>query len=379
MSKPLSGTCKLRLAHGSAGDNVIAERCGERRAQARITNPMDYIIGQPRPGQPPANAPRPASSGLDDGLIGSGPGAVAGGAGGDADIIMDSDQRTFMVDVIEDSRRVPVLVDFWATWCGPCKTLTPALEKVTRAAGGRIKLVKIDIDANRALVSQLSQLGLPLQSVPTVAAFWQGQILDLFQGALPESEIKRFVEALLKAAGGAMPSADLLAEARLALEEERFEDAAGAFSALLEDEPENPDAWGGLIRTLLALGDEEQAKAALAEVPAKFADHAEIAGARAALTLAEEGRRVVDELDSIRARLAANPDDHAARYELATGLNASGQRAEAAEALLEILKRDRTWNEGAARLQLIRFFEAWGFDEPASLSARRRMSALLFS
>ncbi len=339
---------------------------------------MDYIIGQPKPGSAPrpqtgraAADPAPAA----EGLIGGAPDA----ADAESDIIVDGDQATFMADVIEESRRVPVLVDFWATWCGPCKTLTPALEKITRAAGGRIKLVKIDVDANRALISQLSQLGLPLQSVPTVAAFWQGQILDLFQGALPESEIKRFVETLLKAAGGAMPSADLLAEAKLALEEGRVEEAAGLFSGLLEQEPENPLAWGGLIRALLALDDEEGAQAALDQVPAGIAQHAEIAGARAALTLAQEGRQVADALDGIRARLNADANDHAARYELATGLNAAGQRAEAADALLEILKRDRSWNEGAARLQLIRFFEAWGFDEPATLTARRKMSALLFS
>jgi len=294
-------------------------------------------------------------------------------------MIMDGDQQNFMVEVIEASKTIPVLVDFWATWCGPCKTLTPALEKITRAAEGRIKLVKIDIDANRALVGQLTQLGLPLQSVPTVAAFWKGQILDLFQGALPESEIKRFVETLLKAAGGSMPSADILAEARLALESGQPEEAAALFGEILEQEPESPEAWGGLVRALLALGEEEQALAALEQVPAKIAGHAEITGARAALDLAAQGRQAADGLDGFRARLAADQDDHEARYELATALNASGQRQEAADALLEILRRDRTWNEGAARLQLIKFFESWGFEEPASLTSRRRMSALLFS
>ena len=344
---------------------------------------MDYIIGQNKaatagPQRMPQSRTQPGAQ--PGAPFGSqppqGPGMPAGGGGAQ---IVDVDQRNFMAEVIEASKTIPVLVDFWATWCGPCKQLTPALEKVTRAAEGRIKLVKIDVDANRALVGQLSQLGLPLQSIPTVAAFWQGQILDLFQGALPESEIKRFVETLLKAAGGSMPSADTLAEARAALEAGQADEAAALYSATLEQEPESPEAWGGLARALLALGDEEQAQAALDQVPPKLADHAEIAGARAAIALAADGRRVLDGLDGFRARLQADADDHEARYELATGLNAAGQRQEAADALLEILKRERDWNEGAARLQLIKFFEAWGFDDPATLTSRRRMSALLFS
>jgi putative thioredoxin len=274
---------------------------------------------------------------------------------------------------------VPVLVDFWATWCGPCKTLTPTLEKVVRAAGGRVKLVKIDIDANRALVQQLAQLGLPLQSVPTVAAFWQGQIADLFQGAQPESEVKRFVESLLKIAGGSMPAADLLAEAKLAVEQGDTEQAADLFSALLQQEPENPEAWGGLIRALMALGDEDQARAALEQVPAKIAEHAEVAGARSALALAEEGRKARDQLGAFQDRLAADPADHQARYDLATALNAMEQREQAADALLEIIRRNRTWNEGAARLQLLKFFESWGFDDPVTMASRRKLSTILFS
>ena len=311
-----------------------------------------------------------------DQLIGQ---TQAPGPANEAAMIVDGDQKTFMQEVMEASRTLPVLVDFWATWCGPCKTLTPTLEKMVRAAGGRVKLVKIDIDANRGLVQQLTQLGLPLQSVPTVAAFWQGQIADVFQGARSESEVKRFIEGLLKVSGGTMPGADLLVEGREAMAQGDAQQAGDIFSALLEQEPESPEAWAGLIRALMALGEEDQANAALAQVPIQIAEHAEIVGVRSALALAAEGRVARGQLNALQARLAADPADHPARYELATALNSMEDREAAAEALLEILRRQRGWNGDAARLQLLKFFEAWGLDDPAAVAARRKLSALLFS
>ncbi|PWS34463.1 co-chaperone YbbN [Falsiroseomonas bella] len=304
------------------------------------------------------------------------PGGAAAPDG--ADIIKDGDQRTFMQDVVQASREVPVLVDFWATWCGPCKTLTPTLEKVVKAAQGRVRLVKIDIDKNRALVQQLAQMGLPLQSVPTVVGFVQGQIADLFQGALPEGEVKKFVENLLKAGGGSLPGADLLAEAKAAAEQGDHNTALQLFAALVEAEPENPEAFAGLARALMALGEEEQAQQVLDQVPDKLKEHAEVVSVRSALQLAIEGRAAREKLGEFERRLAADPDDHAARIELAVALNAMEERAKAVDALIEAIRRDKAWNEEAARKQLLKFFEAWGFDDPATLAGRRKLSTLLF-
>lgn len=294
------------------------------------------------------------------------------------DPVMDGDQKTFMQDVIQASQEVPVLVDFWATWCGPCKTLTPTLEKVVRAAGGRVRLVKIDIDKNRQLVQQLVQMGLPLQSVPTVAAFWNGQIADIFQGALPESEVRRFIEALLKLAGGQMPGADLLAEAQEALDQGDVQTALELFATLAQQEPENAPALAGFARCLLALDQEAQALEVINSAPDKIANHAEIAAVRSQIELAAAGREAQSKFGEFEARLAADPDDHAARIDLAVALNAADKREEAAEQLLEAIRRDRVWNEEAARKQLLKFFEAWGFMDPVSQKARRALSAMLF-
>jgi putative thioredoxin len=297
-----------------------------------------------------------------------------GGSTAAPDPVSEATEASFVADVIQASRDLPVIVDFWATWCGPCKQLTPVLERVVRGAGGRVRLVKVDIDKNQRLAAQLR-----IQSVPTVYAFYQGQPVDGFQGALPESQVKQWVERLVQMAGGTMPTADLLAAAKEAAAEGNHEEAAEILHALVQQEPENAEAIGLLGRALIALGRTTEAKALVATLPSNVESHAEIQGVKAALELAEKGREAQGQIAALQARLAANADDHQARYDYAIALNAIGKREEAAEQLLQIIRRDRKWNDEAARLQLLKFFEAWGLTDEVTVAARRRLSTLLFS
>nr|WP_294918194.1 tetratricopeptide repeat protein [uncultured Neokomagataea sp.] len=312
-------------------------------------------------------------SNLDEPLIGQANTNAA------ANIIIDTDQKRFMADVIEASNELPILVDFWAPWCGPCRQFTPVLEKVVQAAQGRVRLVKLDIEANQSLAAQLSQMGLPLQSIPLVVAFWKGQVLDAVQGAQSETAVRRFVETVLKESGGAMPAAEMLSAGKKALSENLFAEAAGLFGAVLESESENPDAWGGMIRALIGLGETEAAEDASSQIPSKLDTHPEVTGARSALTLHKESAQAASQLDALRQKASTAPDDFNLRMELAAALNAAGHRADAAETLLSIIRTDRDWKDGAARTELLRFFEAWGHTDPDTLAARRKLSALLFS
>jgi len=287
-------------------------------------------------------------------------------------LIKDTTTASFMADVIEESRRQPVLVDFWATWCGPCKQLTPVLEKAVRAAKGKVKLVKMDIDKNPDIPGQMG-----IQSIPAVIAFVNGQPADGFLGALPESQVIAFLERLTKDKIGGEEK-DLLVAAEAALTANDSAGAAQLYAQVLAADSTNVAAMAGLARCYVATGALDQAKQTLAMVPENKHGDAAVAAAQAALDLAEQAKSI-GPLNELEAKVTANPLDHQARFDLAVALNAKGKRTEAAQHLLDIVKRDRTWNEDAARKQLVQFFEAWGPTDEATLTGRKKLSSILFS
>ncbi|TMI98271.1 MAG: thioredoxin [Alphaproteobacteria bacterium] len=296
---------------------------------------------------------------------------IAGAAPAE-NLVKDTTTQGFMKDVIEESRRQPVLVDFWAEWCGPCKQLTPVLEKAVQAAKGKVKLVKMDIDKHPSIPGQMG-----IQSIPAVIAFVNGQPADGFLGALPESQVKDFIARITKDKLGG-EAQDLVKAAEDALAAGHAEDAAALYSEVLHDDPASVPALAGLARAQVATGALDQAKETLARVPEAKAGDAAVAAARSALEVAEQAKSVgpVGELEQ---KVAANPLDHQARFDLAVALNAAGKRQEAADHLIEIVKRDRKWADDKARKQLVQFFEAWGPTDEATVDGRRRLSSILFA
>ncbi len=291
-----------------------------------------------------------------------------------ADLISDGSDATFMTDVIEPSKTVPVIVDFWAPWCGPCKTLGPAIEAAVTKAGGRVKLVKIDVDKNPGIAGQLQ-----IQSLPTVYAFHNGQPVDGFQGALPPSEIDVFVEKIA-ALGGEPDNGldDAVEAAEEMLTEGDAEGAIETFGAILQEDVNHAAAYGGLIRAHIAAENLDEAEAVLNGAPAEIADAAPIEAARAQLDLAKQAS-TAGPVAELAAAVEANPDDHQSRLDLATALHASGNTTEAVDHLLDLFRRDRNWNDEAAKTQLFTIFDALPATDPVVLNGRRKLSSMIFA
>ncbi|QQP92624.1 thioredoxin [Skermanella sp. TT6] len=303
------------------------------------------------------------------------PGAPGGGPKPAADLIKDTSDRAFMADVIEASRTVPVIVDFWAPWCGPCKQLGPLLEKTVKAAKGAVKMVKINIDENPQVAGQLR-----IQSIPAVYAFFQGRPVDGFVGAQQESQIKQFVDRLAKLSGGADDGGlqEALDAAAQALEAGDAATASEIYSQILGVEPTNAAAYAGLVRCLVTAQDFARAREMLDGAPPELAKAPELAAVRSALDLAEQSA-AAGPVPELMDRIARNPDDHQTRFDLAMALYAGNKRDAAVEELLEIVRRDREWNDQQARKQLVKFFEAFGPTDKLTVMARRKLSSILFS
>jgi putative thioredoxin len=299
------------------------------------------------------------------------PQPAANGAAGTGDLIRDGSDATFMRDVIEASKATPVIVDFWATWCGPCKTLGPMLEAAVKAARGKVRMVKIDVDRNQQIAAQLR-----IQSIPTVYAFWQGQPVDGFQGAIPASEIKAFIDRLIGLAGGGIAEALEAAEAMLS--EGAAVEAAETFAAILAEDNANPRAFAGLARAYLAAGEIDKAEAFVATASGALAKAAEVEAVRAQIDLARQAQKA-GPLDKLTAVVAADPANHQARFDLALALHAAGRVDAAVDELLELFRRDRDWNEGAAKTQLLKIFDALKPTDPIVLKGRRRLASMILA
>ncbi len=293
-----------------------------------------------------------------------------------ADLVKNTSTATFMADVVDASFDQPVIVDFWAPWCGPCRQLGPALEKAVKEQRGAVRMVKVNIDENQEIAGQMR-----IQSIPAVYAFKDGRPIDGFVGALPESQVKQFVQKMAKAGGGPKqsPIDEALAMAKEALAEGDFGSAMNLYDQILQHEPGNVMALAGTVRAALAAKDLAAARQALDAIPAEHAAHAEVTAVRSALELAEEGEKAAGAFGELEVKLAANANDHQARFDLATALYAAGEREAAVEHLLDLVRRDRKWNEEAARKQLVQLFDAWGPKDPATLEGRRKLSSILFS